>query len=174
VNPGEHRVAFSAQGLAESTKVFVFSEGEKLRREVVLLEPKPEPNLGVTRSGSVGRTQSSAKQPDNPRVRLVLPIAIASSVALLGGVGIAYFGLEARAKDRSLGTCSPNCPEDSVRRTKRDYLLANVSLGLAAAGLATASVLLVVEFRSAKSPTRRQLGLELDPRLAGMTLHGSF
>ncbi len=174
VDPGEHQVAFSAQGLVGTTKVFVFSEGEKLRREVVVLEAKPVLNTDAKDPHRSRQDRPAAEQPENSGGGLTMPIVVAASVAVLGGVGVGYFGLKARAEDRDLGACTPDCSQTSVDTAKRDYLLANISLGVAAASLATAAVLVVLEFRSTKSSRPRQVGLGFYPATMGLSATGNF
>jgi hypothetical protein len=66
------------------------------------------------------------------------------AAGLVGGVGavsFVYFGLSARSADRDLDGCTPNCDPSTVTTIKREYLLANVSLGVGLAGAIGASVL---------------------------------
>lgn len=170
VNPGRHDVTFSAPGLRTTSKIFVFSEGEKLRHEVVVLDPIP----AVTRGRDDIQPKPTAPPEQRSRVRLTLPIVLASTAAVFGGVGTAYFGLTARAGDHDLSACAPNCSRDSVDRVKRNYLLTNASLGLAAVGLATTAILLVLEIRAANTPLAAHLGLQVDPTSVGLKLNANF
>lgn len=171
VNPGRHYVTFVARGMHTTTKLLVISEGQKLRRELVVLKPTPQGERG-SELGQGGPAAAGAA----PRsgVRITLPVVLASSVALFGGIGAAYFGLTARDGDRDLAGCSPNCTRDSVDRVKRDYLLANASLGLAAAGLATTAFLLVLELRAARTSRAAHLGLAGPLSAVGLSVSGSF
>jgi hypothetical protein len=68
-------------------------------------------------------------------------VLAAGLVSGVGAVGFAYFGTSARSADVDLDRCTPNCDPSTVATIKRDYLLANVSLGVGVAGAIGAAVL---------------------------------
>jgi hypothetical protein len=170
VNPGRHDVTFSAPGLRTTSKSFVFSEGEKLRHEVVVLDPIP----AASRDRNDVRPKPAARPEQRPGVRVTFPIVSASTAAVVGSVGTVYFGMTARAGDHDLAACAPTCSRGSVNRVKRNYLLTNASLGLAAVGLVTTAILLALEIRTANTPRVAHLGLEVDPTALGLTLNANF
>jgi hypothetical protein len=77
----------------------------------------------------------------------------ASGLALLGGGSFAYFGLQARASDRALDSCAPSCGRELVEDVKRDYLLANISLGAGIAGALASGTLLILSHSDAPTPS---------------------
>ena len=174
IDPGPHEVTVESSGYETMTKRFVVSEGEKLRREVVTLAP-----LMVVRPNDhrVPPAQDNPVATPNVEVhtsRLTLPVLIASSGAALAGIGAVYFGLKARADDRQLGNCTPDCTWEAVDQVKREYLWTNLSIGLAAAGITTAAVLFVVGGRSATRPTSTQLSIAVGPTGFGPMATGTF
>ncbi|MGE5783781.1 MAG: hypothetical protein ACM3ZE_04290, partial [Myxococcales bacterium] len=184
IDPGKHDLTFSAPGYRVSTKALVFAEGEKLRREVVVLDPLP-----LERRDKKGRQASPPKkepgslgsksvppdigQPDSGS-SLTLPIVIAATAALAGGVGVTYFGLKARSEDHDLDTCTPNCSRDRVDRIKQEYLLANASIGVAAAGFAVTTLLLFLELNSEKPSQSAQLRVGAQPSGLTLSVGGRF
>lgn len=167
VNPGKHQVAFWAEGLQSATREFVFTEGEKLRRELVVLEP---PKTAI-RAGKARRPKTPAGEAPGGGVAFTVPMLLTSSVAVIGGAGFAYFGLTARAEDRALDDCSPYCTRSKVDNVKRSYLLANVSLGVGLAGLLGTVVLVLLQ-----EPDTKASSLSVGPLTAarGLSLTGRF
>jgi len=172
VNPGEHEVVFEANGFRTSSRHIVVSEGEKLRRELVVLEPTPVPK--VTTELPAKRLVTSSQPARAPASRhLTVPVIVAASGAVLAGAGAVYFGLKARSDERDLDTCRPSCTRDTVDHVKYQYVWANLSIGLAAAGVTTATVLWLASGKSAASTTTT-VGLNAGPNLLGLSATGSF
>jgi hypothetical protein len=169
VDPGRHTVTFSAQDLRTTSQTFDFSEGEKLRREVIVLQPN-------SRSATPGANESTAPVSANSssRFKLTLPLTLAASTAVLGTLGATYFGLSARADDRDLDKCSPNCSRDSVDRVKREYLLANLSLGIAAVGLVTSTVVILLQSGAEASSPAAQVAVGASANQINLGLSGRF
>jgi hypothetical protein len=171
-DPGEHTIVFSRVGYRELERRFTFSEHEKLTQNEVLLEPLSPPQASPMSGPPVARTTGAAA--DEPRVGL-LPSWIAAGIGGAGFVSFAYFGSAARAGDRALDGCSPRCDVERVERVKRDYLVANVSAGVGAAGLFAAAAWLIFRPRatppSARAGAEEALALQLGPV---STLTGRF
>lgn len=167
VDPGTHTVVFSATGLRSTSRTFEFSEGEKLRREVIPLEsaaaeraaPAPPMTEPAQRSGGI---------------RLSLPVVLAASATAIGAIGATYFGITARAHETDLGDCTPNCTRDSVSRVKREYLLTNVSLGVAIAGLVTTTVLVLTQSPADSPPRSARLGVGASSHQLDLSLTAIF
>jgi hypothetical protein len=138
IDPGEHALIFRRSGYQEREQRFTFTEGEKLSRRSVTLEP-----LGSASSAETSSVRIDAS-PVAPRRVSLVPTWIGIGVGVAGAAGFAYFGSTGRKADRELDDCSPNCSDARVSRVKRDYLFANVSLGVGAAGLVTAAVWLLL------------------------------
>jgi hypothetical protein len=154
LDPGPHSATFTADGFRPVTKPFALSEGTKLQREMVSMEalppaprieivPKPAPPLA----------------PPESKSRLTLPIIFALSGTVLASAGAVYFGVNARRDDRDLESCYGNCTQPQVDRVQREYLWTNISIGVAAAGLATAVVLWLVQRRSTPPSTNSASGV---------------
>lgn len=138
IDPGEHALIFRRSGYREREQRFTFTEGEKLSRRSVTLEP-----LGSTSSAETSSVRIDSSPVALRRASLV-PTWIGLGAGVAGAAGFAYFGSTGRTADRALDDCSPNCSAARVSRVKRDYLFANVSLGVGAAGLVTAAVWLLL------------------------------
>jgi hypothetical protein len=81
---------------------------------------------------------------DGPGPLAWMPLALGAATGVAGTLGFAYFGLAARHGEHDLDRCSPNCAARQIDDVKRDYLLANVSLGAGLIGwVATGALLLL-------------------------------
>lgn len=172
VNPGEHEMVFEASGFRTTSRHIVVSEGEKLRREVVLLDPTPPPRVTVQLPA---KRLLATSQPDKTTTarRLTVPTLIAASGAAVAGAGAIYFGLKARSDERDLDRCRPGCQHDEVDHVRQKYVWANVSIGLAVTGVATAALLYVYSGKAAPSPTTT-VGLNAGPSQLGLSATGRF
>jgi len=172
IDPGEHEAVFESVGFRTSSRHIVVSEGEKLRREVVVLDSVPPPKVAAELPA---KRLATANPPANPPAsrRLTLPIVVAASSAVLAGAGAIYLGLGARGDERDLDSCRPGCTREEVDHVKREYLLANVSIGLAAAGATTAVLLFLLQGKTSTPPTAT-LGLNVGPDRLGLGATGRF
>ena len=81
--------------------------------------------------------------------------------------------VKAKPEDKKLSDCSPNCSSSRVQRIERDYLFANVSLGVGALGLLGAAAWLV--FAPGKSDASHAAqSIELKIGADHATITGSF
>lgn len=167
VDPGRHEVVFRAQGQRPLSKGFDFLEGEKLRREIVELE-----SATLTEPSPSSPTEEPAKR--GSKLRISLPVALAASTTVLGAVSATYFGLKARSDDTHLDTCTPNCNRDSIDRVKQEYLLTNISLGVAAMGAVTTAVLLLTQSPADPPSRSARLGMGASTNQFDLSLTGSF
>lgn len=91
--------------------------------------------------------------------------------ALVGAVGVVVFGLRARGDVTNLrGSCSPTCNGDQERPLHTDLLLANLSLGVGIASLAT----LVAVAVWPRAATRSGTAVTVAPAGMGASLRVSF
>jgi hypothetical protein len=146
VDPGNHNVTFMAKGFLPVTKQLVILEGEKLQRETVVLEPAP-PSIEIAPKAR------PALVPPEKKSSLTWPLVVTLSGTALAGIGAVYFGVNARSDDRALQSCYGECSQQKVDHVRNEYLWANISMGVAAAGLATAVVLWLVHRHSSSSTT---------------------
>lgn len=129
VEPGEHSVKFErADGKVIEQKILV-AEGEKNRKIVAEYAapapPKDDRPVGPTDEKKV------------PIISYVL-----GGVAVVAAGSFALFALTGKSKEDDLaGTCSPKCTDDEVGSVNRSYLIADVSLGVAAVATIVAVVL---------------------------------
>jgi hypothetical protein len=176
LNPGKHQVTVRAPHFAPVTLQVQFAEGQKLRQQTLTLHPLTE---SPSASGFKAQTAMAGSNTVERRFTVVQWVGASSAVA--GGLGLTYFGLKARAGDSDLGACSPTCSKQAVADVKRNYLAANVSLGLGLVGLAVAAVHYLTQGSSPAlnaAPKHRKtvaagtLQLELSPSLSGVS--GTF
>jgi hypothetical protein len=145
VDPGAHTITFAAEGFRPVSRQFVVSEGERLRREIATLEPLPptprveEPRLNLIPPAPVAKKG------------ITVPIIIALSGSALATAGAITFGVKARSDERDLESCYTHCPDAEVSHVRKEYLLTNIFIGVAAVGLATSVVLWILHKRQPRA-----------------------
>ncbi|MEZ4314739.1 MAG: hypothetical protein R3F14_42530 [Polyangiaceae bacterium] len=148
VDPGTHTFRFERDGSPAVEQTLLLHEGEKNRPvEVILARPASIP----------------------PARALRVPAAAWA----LGAVSLASFGAmtafgvsatTAVEDMRAPGGCAPHCDPARVDAARRDMILTNVLLGVGAATLGTAAILVVVELatgqeQSGNTPLRARVGV---------------
>jgi hypothetical protein len=139
VNPGLHKFRFERRGRSPIEKKVMVLEGVKSR--VISVEfPRP-----VTR-----HTQQARARSDKPSVQ---PSTAAPPVLawILSGVGVValgsfgYFAATGYDDERAIrdSDCAPNCDQGEVDSVFRNYLVADISLGVAAVSLGVATFLII-------------------------------
>ncbi len=164
-DPGEHHLRFQLDGYQPLERNFTFSEGEKLvAREIVLeaVHTAPASVEGQRDPGFVSVDEGTSKS--------LVPVWIGVGIGAIGVAGFSYFALEARAGDRALGSCYPNCAVSEVDRVKQEYLLAHISLGVGVAGLVGAAAWLLFGPDEEAAPNAVRLTDDLE-LYAGPTTH---
>jgi hypothetical protein len=128
VEPGEHSVKFErADGKVIEQKILV-AEGEK-NRKIVAEYAAPAP---------------PKDDPPPPPEEKKIPLGsyVAGGVAVVALGSFAVFALTGKSTEDDLaGKCSPSCTDDEVGSVNRSYLIADVSLGVAAVATIVAVVL---------------------------------
>jgi hypothetical protein len=150
VDPGEHRLTFrTADGRVNEYRI-VARENEKGRRVVAQF------------TSGTSETPAAA----NPLAD-VPPLAY-----VLGGVGVvalgsfAYFGL----RGRSTEDCAPECTRSEVDRMRTQYLVADISLGVAVASLGAATFVYFSQRPSTEAATSARLSLRPPRQGTGMAV----
>ena len=131
LDPGVHVAVLEHADHRSVERRFTVSERETLTLEVVLAPAMTtRPPLARSTTGS-----GSSRDAREERRLSLTPIWIGAGLGAAGAAGFTYFGLKARAADRSLDSCTPSCDKTKVDAIERDYLLANISLGAGALGV---------------------------------------
>ena len=182
IDPGQHSFAFEVAGQAPVTRTFVLKEGEKDRRERVV----------VVVAGAV--TDVSPAASDEPQPAAVAPssagpdtstvLAITAGVAGVGGiVAGSVLGFAARsALGEQMSDCASAASCANHARALSDHATletdgtwSTVAFAAGGALLAGGVVLLLLGDRPPSPPTS---GLALEPRIApgrtGVVLRGEF
>lgn len=152
--PGEHQLTFTSDGYRTETRSLTFLEGEKqVMRRIVLQPLEPVTAAGapngapVASEKNVGADQAPAtsESMSNEGSGTLVPVWLGLGVGAVGIGGFAYFGSSARSQDEAIGKCTPNCSTAQVRELEQTYLLANISLGVGAAGIVGALLWLLLD-----------------------------
>ena len=142
-DPGPHTLRFVTPGIDPDEQQVTLRAGEKnrkiavkFRRSAPAAPPPPSPPPPPPPAAPTAKVEATGPS------RSTLPYVFAG-VGALGVAGFAYFGLDAASKKSALDErgCKPACPKSDVDAVKRDYLIANVSLGVGVVGLGVATYL---------------------------------
>lgn len=122
MNPGEYEFAFLGP------------DGQRGQREVVLREGELRRRVQVE-FGQLARTGEVALEA--PRTsRWTTPFVVSAAASAAGLASFAYFGLSGIHTER----CAPQCTETELSTLRRQYLAADISLGVGVAGAAAATL----------------------------------
>lgn len=119
LDPGRHEFRVRTASGARFTQVFVAQSGVK-KRLIKLVVPSSEVEAATSER------------------RVTWPVVAWAGLGVAGFVGAGIFGSMARSGESDLEECSPDCSTEAINQVKADYRMANVSLGVGAAGLVTA------------------------------------
>ncbi len=153
VDPGEHAFTFDTKGRVPTVaRKFVLREGEKGRRETILLGGSAAPNAARA-------TTVSSRAEATPLGAQRVAALAALGVGLVGiGTGVAL-AVQAKAKANDAEVLCPksSCTDDAALRMNHDARIAGnvatVAFAAGAAGIAGAVVLWLTAKPSASSPT---------------------
>jgi hypothetical protein len=175
IDPGLYHFRFQlASGEVLNSDVVV-REGEKNR--VVAVSLKPESVAPVAPEPSASEADAAPVAPEERSK------AVPTGAWIAGGIGVAALGsfvtfaVLGRNQHESLADCSPSCDqnrEDDYDDLKRNYLIADISLGAAVISFTVAAVLVATSGGAAPdekraSRTRRRVSVrpELWPTARG-------
>jgi hypothetical protein len=144
MNPGLHTFRFEAPGLPPVETKQTARVGDRNRlMEIVLGDKRPQ----ATEPKAAAPITSPTQPPPEPPRKAKIPVA---SIAL-GGVGLlglgafGYFRLSATHDYNEMGrTCSPRCNPDDTAKIHDKFQLSYIGLGVGAAAIGGAVLLLVV------------------------------
>jgi hypothetical protein len=195
VDPGLHEFVFSADGETLGSTQLVIAQGERNRLVWLTLasaavQPKAAEELPVARAKEFPAARVStpafapriarAPREHSSRGGSLAPYLLGGT-ALAGAAAYLVLSNWARTDNQHLDRCSPNCPQDSVSHIRTLYLVADLSLGVAAAAaLSSAAWFLFSGSSASSSDTRpapqRSYALTVQPERAGAlaTFRGSF
>jgi len=150
LDPGKHVLVFQHGGRSVETSVTLRSGDVAVPVIAELGEPKT--------AGAPAET----RKPSTPTLAYVL-----GGVAVLGVAGFVGFGLAGRSTE----SCKGSCSEDEIDTVHRQYLLADVSLGVAVVSGGLASWLFLSKREPAeRAASRRWVGVA--PSRAGALVAG--
>jgi hypothetical protein len=152
VEPGEHLFRFERAGGAPIEQRLLIVEGDKNRKVVAdfaLLVAKPPP--------------SGAPLPPREPKRVPVSAYVAGGIAVLGLGSFGFFALSGKSAEKDLASgCSPSCSDAELSPVKRDYLIADVSLGIGVVA-AVAAVLLALPALSDSPSSSSRAASSLPP-----------
>jgi hypothetical protein len=139
IDPGRHVLRAEASGFVPQEQEVLVHEGEHDRPIRIILEPKAP--------------ASAVAPPPSPRERSILPVAIPAAVGAAGLGVFATFGLWGYYGSpgyQSLGSCKGHCAQSDVDTVANRFLVSNIGLAVAAAGVAVATIVWLVQRHGAE------------------------
>lgn len=140
IEPGEHTFRFERPGSAPVEKTIVLREGEKSRRLAVVLEAASGRPPAVP---SISTSPGAASQSETPSRPVGWPVWVAGGVGVAALVSFTGFAIAGLVQHETLDACKGSCSPADVSSDRTKLELADVSLGVSVAALATATVLLL-------------------------------
>lgn len=175
LDPGKHRFRFVLPWGEVLSSDALVREGEKNRvvavRQAAKPQKKPEPLPAVPAPDPNPPAPPRPPEPEpEPEPDHALPVEfwIASGVGVTALASWGVFALAGQGKQTTLEACSPACAEslrDDYDAMRRDYLIADVSLGLAAASFGVATWFFFSE-QGSNSPSGLRGSRKRSPSLA--------
>lgn len=162
LDPGTYVFTFSAPGYQSAERTVSIRESEKNR--IVRVELKA---AAVLADATVSPPPTAAPHP--------VPIAsyVLGGVAVVGAGAFAYFGLSGNARYDDYVDCRVDC--ESLRRAgKRDYVVADIAAGVAAASLVSAVIVFFVARPRETDQVTWQLTPVVDAQRAALEWRGKF
>ncbi len=182
VDPGPHVFTFDVPGQPTTTYRFVLKEGEKDRRERIVLAGPPEP----VPASSAASTPTTASPSRGQRQRVTGVVLGAVGLAGLG-VGAVFGGLALHDWSDSKSECdSAHCPNGSYTLAVSDHDRAVTASTIATVGFIAGGVLLATgvaiwltspsstDAESSAGVTSARLSPVVAPGLAGFSMTGRF
>ncbi|MGA3123291.1 MAG: hypothetical protein ABSF69_21180 [Polyangiaceae bacterium] len=164
VDPGTHTLRFEAAGLPPVERRIVVGEGEKNRLVIVEMAPALlPPGSPLTRDAASSRG-------------LLVPGLVAGAIGLVATVPMSLLWLSGTRDVHDMRTsCAPaaggaGCPADRVDSARTKLILGDVFMGVAAAGIGTGAVLVLLRSPSATKEGATALKLEAWPTLGGCSV----
>lgn len=158
LDPGVHVVRAEAEGFEPAEATVKIRAGERDVPVPLTLKPKPKT--------AVAPAVAAPTRPLNGTTIAFGALGLASIGAFT------YFGLHGDAAKKDLESCKPACDPARVDDVKRDYVIANVSLGLGVVMLGIATYTFVT--RPSVQETAPQVGVAVLPGFASVSWSGRF
>jgi hypothetical protein len=140
LDPGTYTFKFEAPGYAPLRQTIAMRQSEKNRIVRLQLHRLDAP-LDPKRAANTLTLEPASPTPTRERP-LPLATLILGGTALASAGAFAYFGLRGKGQARDLDRCTTNC-QGFVDAGRRNFMIANVALGVAIAAAASAALVYV-------------------------------
>jgi hypothetical protein len=134
VDPGEHVFRFVLPSGEANEQKGVVLEGDKNRKI------EADFSAGKAHASAVGSETAPAPAPPPAEKKTIPPLTfVFGGVAVVALGSFVYFAATGKSAEKDLASsCSPNCSSSDVSPVHRDYLIADISLAVAAIGTVAA------------------------------------
>jgi hypothetical protein len=145
-NPGTYRLRFVMDGKDPVEQEVVLGEAEKFKSVTVKFPMPPKPGEETPTPVVTEGAKPLAPLPNPPATeqRRSIPLGsyIFAGLGVAAAINFTSWGLSSRALKSELeNKCAPNCEQEYIDRVRFRAMVADISLGVGVASLATATVL---------------------------------
>ena len=138
LDPGQHTFRFKLTSHAEVVQTVVLAEGMRYRPVTAEFTTPVESTPPLASNPPPAPASPPAARTHRPIPIAVYPLL---GVGVLGMAGFTGFGIAGQAKQSDLeSSCAPDCTEHDLSPMRRNYLIADLSLGVGVAALVGATV----------------------------------
>jgi len=167
LDPGAYSLRFSAEGYVPAQASVSVRQSEKNRIVRVQLQRAVDPAAHLDTAVDAAPAAATAAPPTHSAHPVPALTYVLGATTIVGAGMYAYFGLSGLSKERELSRLPPEQPCGSLcSEGKRDYILADIGLGIAIGSAAGAVLAYLLAAPDADREAPKHAQISLSPLIA--------